>query len=366
MKYLLILIAVIVLLPQNANACSLYKITIDGKTIVGNNEDWINGNSEIWFVPAGKNRYGVMNLGFDNGFTQGAINEAGLVYDAFIMPYLKVKNFKGKIKVAEEDLIAPILHNYSNVIDVKEYLSKIDLRILDNTMLVFVDKSGQYLIVEGDELILGKDAEQSFSNFYPSQTSSLKEVNLPSYQKGLEHLNETKSESSFDYCGSVMNSFKQSITQYTSIYDLHESKIRLYHYQNFDEFVEFDLKVELKKGTHKLTIPELFSKDTKGYKYYKTYNDADSIISHYETIWDTMRKKVSPEQTELLKEQLSQMISLTADEWVKTNKDKNGAIKMYSLVIALFPENKELKKNARKKIKLISKQIEEGTKHNNR
>jgi len=42
---------------------------------------------------------------------------------------LKVKNTKGKRKVSESELIAPIMHNYSNVRAVKAHLSKINLSI---------------------------------------------------------------------------------------------------------------------------------------------------------------------------------------------------------------------------------------------
>jgi len=344
----------------------MYKITQDGKTIVGNNEDWINANSEIWFVPAGDNRYGVMNLGFDNGFTQGAINEAGLIFDGFTMPYLKVKKSKGKAKVPESELIAPIMHSYSNVMQVKEHLSKIDLSILDNAMLVFVDRSGQYLVVEGDELMLGQEAEQSFSNFYPSQNSNPEQVNLPSYQNGLKHIRASKSEATFDYCSSIMNSFQQGITQYTSIYDLEECTIRLYHYQNFDDVIELDLKEELKKGGHRLSIPKLFPEGTKGDEYYRIYNNADSIVKYYESSYYTMSKQLPSNQVNLLEDQIIQMISLTANEWVKANKDINGAIQIYDSIGKLFPDNKKARKNARKNIERIASKIKEGTKHNKR
>jgi len=354
MNYIYTLIGSLLFTLNMAYGCSMYKITQDGKTIVGNNEDWINANAQIWFEPAGINRYGVMNLGFDNDFTQGAINEAGLVFDGFAMPYLKVKNSKGKTKVAVIDLITQIMHNYSSINEVKKHLSKINLSFLENAMLVFVDKSGQYLIVEGDEIILGEDSEKAFSNFYPSQNPNPEEVELPSFQNGLKHIGASKSEATFDYCSSVMNNFQQSITQYTSIYDLQECKIRLYHYQNFDDFIELDLKVELKKGKHKLNIPNLFPVDTKGYRYHKTYNDADSLVSYYENMWDSMSKETPSNQIKLLESQISQMLSLTADEWVKTNKDKNGAIKIYSSLLKLFPHNKKIKKKAKKSIKQIS------------
>ena len=333
----------------------MYKITQDGKTIVGNNEDWINANTEIWFVPAGNNLYGVMNVGFDNDFSQGAINEAGLVFDGFAMPYLKVKNSKGKTKVTGAELIAPIMHNYSSVTEVKEHLSKLDLSFLDNSMLVFVDRSGQYLVVEGEELIVGDDAEQSFSNFYPSQTPNPEKVNIDFYQKGLKHLKASEPKASLDYCGTVMNNFQQGITQYTTIYDLQEGIIRLYHYQNFDNFIELDLAEELEKGAHKLSIPELFPKNTKGYEYYKVYNNADAVATYYESLLEKMRKQLPPESHKMLELTIIQMIILTADEWVKTGKNKNGAIKIYELTDKLFPENRKAKKIVKKKIKRVAR-----------
>jgi len=209
MKYLSIITLSVLLFSNASYACSMYKITQEGKTIVGNNEDYLVANTEIWFVPKGKNLYGVMNVGFNNDFAQGAINEAGLMFDGFAMPYLKVKNTKGKRKVQEADLIAPIMHNYSTVKEVKAHLSKINLSILDKSMLVFVDSNGDYLIVEGEALILGNDAEKSFSNFYPSQTPEPENVNIGFYQNGLKHLKTSESEASFDYCSSVMNNFQQ-------------------------------------------------------------------------------------------------------------------------------------------------------------
>ncbi|MBJ6367500.1 linear amide C-N hydrolase [Snuella sedimenti] len=203
MRYLSILIAAILLVPHSTLACSMYKITRNGKTIVGNNEDWFSANTQIWFVPKGNNPYGVMNVGFENGFPQGAINEAGLVFDGFAMPFLEIKNTKDKIKVPVTELLPSIMHNYSTVKEVKEYLSKIDLSYLSTSMLVFVDRGGEYLIVEGDELILGNNAEQSFSNFYPSQISNPEKVNIDFYQNGLKHLKASEAQSNFDYCSSV-------------------------------------------------------------------------------------------------------------------------------------------------------------------
>lgn len=326
----------------------MYKITRDGKTIVGNNEDWFYANSEIWFIPKGNGLYGVMNVGFNNGFPQGAINEAGLMFDGFAMPYLKIENTKGKKKIQIANLIPSIMHNYSNVKQVKEYLSQMDLSDLATNMLVFVDNSGNYLIVEGDQLILGNEAEQTFSNFYPSQTPNYDEVKIPFYQNGLKYIKASESKMTFDYCGSVMNNFQQNTTQYTTIYDLKERKIRLYHYQNFDKFIELDLVKELNKGEHKLVIPELFPKNTKGYKYYEMYNDADAVVNHYETLWRNNSKKLNFKEKKQLEDKITYAITYIATDWAYTKKNDNGAIKIYELIIKLFPENQKAKKTLEK------------------
>ena len=231
------------------------------------------------------------------------------------------------------------MHNYSSVREVKEHLSKINLGFLDNSMLVFVDSNGEYLIVEGTELILGNDAEQSFSNFYPSQNSNPEEVNIYFYQNGLKHLNESESQANFDYCSSVMNNFQQFITQYTTIYDLEERKIRIYHFQNFDDFYEVDLVEELKKGAHKLSIPELFPKDTKGYQYYEAYNDAEAVVEHYKKIWKNGVGEMDGNPMKLPEEALTQIINVIAGDWIKTKKDYKRAITIYQLIVELFPEN---------------------------
>ena len=85
------------LLPSAADACSMYKITKDGKTIVGNNEDYLSPNNQFWFEVGDKDRFGVMYMGLLDNFAQGAINEAVLVFDGFFEPYLAITQLEGKL-----------------------------------------------------------------------------------------------------------------------------------------------------------------------------------------------------------------------------------------------------------------------------
>jgi len=97
MKHLIsICFTIALLFPELGMACSMYKLTKNGKTIVGNNEDYFSPNSQFWFEAGTKGTFGVMYMGLLDNFAQGAINESGLVFDGFWGPYLKVENTKGK------------------------------------------------------------------------------------------------------------------------------------------------------------------------------------------------------------------------------------------------------------------------------
>ena len=229
--------------PFIGNACSMYKITKNGKTIVGNNEDWLSPNHQFWFARASANTLGVMYMGQLDNFAQGAINEAGLVFDGFFEPdNLPVNNTAGKLEISMTETIQTIMQTMTNVEQVKAYMETINLSSLTNSMLVFVDTSGTYLIVEGDEMFLGDEPEKSFSNFYYSQIEALDKVNLDYFQSGQKFINATDGQATLDYCAEAMGNFAQStklaVTQYATVYDLNTLTIRVYLFQDYSQFIE--------------------------------------------------------------------------------------------------------------------------------
>ena len=132
---------------QLSYGCSMFKITMHGKTIVGNNEDFWNQNSRIWFEQGDKQHFGVAYVGFDNMWPQGAMNESGLVFDGFAMPYLAINDTIGKKEVDEENFLKYIMRTCSTVDEVKEIFIQWDLRGIETSMFYFVDKTGNQLIV---------------------------------------------------------------------------------------------------------------------------------------------------------------------------------------------------------------------------
>ena len=63
------------------HGCTIFTISIGDEVYFGNNEDWSNPNTYIWFEPTSGDLYGGVYLGFDNFFAQGGMNEKGLCYD---------------------------------------------------------------------------------------------------------------------------------------------------------------------------------------------------------------------------------------------------------------------------------------------
>jgi hypothetical protein len=94
----IIILTILLSIPSLCLACSMYKITKNGKTIVGNNEDWLSPNHQFWFESGSNGKFGVMYMGQLDNFAQGAINEVGLLFDGFFEPnYLPVNDTAGKL-----------------------------------------------------------------------------------------------------------------------------------------------------------------------------------------------------------------------------------------------------------------------------
>lgn len=345
MKYkIIVFIASILLLyPITTDACSMYKITKNGKTIVGNNEDFLSPNNQFWFEVAADKKFGVMYMGRINNFAQGAINEAGLVFDGFANSELDVTNNEGKIKLSLVETVRNVMQSMATVEEVKSYLETIDLSFLTSGMLVFIDKSGTYLIVEGDELITGDESEKSFSNFYYSQIESLKDVDIPRFQKGVQFLDASEGKATLDYCSTVMDNMKTVrsdvfSTQFTTVYDLNSLTIRVYLYSDFSEYVEIDLKNELKKGNHKTMMIDLFSKETLAHEFYKKYNNSENPVLF-------LQEKMNPEsfsEKELIEMNFNWRLNIIGYEWLKNQKKPEVAIKVFNYGINLMPNHYDL------------------------
>ncbi len=281
--YILTLLAV--LFVETAFPCSMYKVTVGGKTMVGNNEDSWGRDSRIWFEQGTTGKFGVVCVGYARKQPRpdGAMNEFGLAFDAFTMPR--------KANVPEKDpnkndfaygLLKTIMQECKNVDDVHAFLKKLNLHILNGSpifnggMLLFVDKTGKYLVVEANKMTLGNDEKFALANFSVADIKDLSTIKTERYCKGVKFLNNKFLDTSLSFCTALSDTMSVSRakvgdgTLYTNIYDLEDGLIHLYFFHDFNKRVTFNLKEELAKGDHVYNLTDLFP-DNKNYQKFLVY-----------------------------------------------------------------------------------------------
>lgn len=263
--------------------------------MVGNNEDYWNPNDRIWFEKGKKGEYGAVYVGFDNFWPQGGMNQAGLVFDGFTEDYKAIADTTGK-KTLHADFLKQIMKTCATVDQVKHYLNGCNLSGLETSMFFFVDKTGRYLVAEGDSLIVGNREYYIVSNFYPSQTKSECDVPLAFYQKGRTFL-ENHRDTAVDFFAAVMDTMHQEKawgagTMYTTVYDLEEGMVYLYYFHDYTHVVKFSLDGELAKNNFSLVIPALFPGNKKGQDFLNSYNALSNeleLLNNEDVLTDSAR-----------------------------------------------------------------------------
>lgn len=276
MKKLKKLVLIIFLLSISfGNACSMYKITKNGKTFTGCNHDaWLT-TPHIWFEIGTKNSpYGTVFTGsrYDgkNGYApQSGMNEHGLVFSrlASFHPKIESSIMDLKLKITNPTFyLKDILHNCKTIADVKAYIEKYDQSYFIEDVFIYIDKTGDYIVVEPYKIIEGNDPTYVLSNFCPSITSEDEARRLVRYKKGVDFLKD-QYEANLEFCRNIsdtMSVCREKIgdgTLITSIFDSTNGTINIYFYHDYNHTIQYNLKDELAKGNHILKIDSLFPKN---------------------------------------------------------------------------------------------------------
>ena len=248
-------------------ACTVFYYS-DGKIIlVGNNEDWPEPFTKIWYYPSEENKYGIVHFGWD-GQPQGGMNEKGLFYDFTYTPFLKVTKSEGK-PFYEGNLIHKMMQECADIDEAIELLNGYNLKFLERGQLIIGDADGNSAIIEGDSIIYKKGDYQICTNFSQSQ---YKEGTYPCdrYNKVDDMLKNNKVDLNLirDALNETHNEGKYK-TQYSNIYDLKNKIIYLYYFHDYDNVVQIDLNAELQKGKRTIDMYELFPGNIRGENYRK-------------------------------------------------------------------------------------------------
>ena len=119
---------------QSAKACSMYKVTVDGKTMVGCNQDAWRTTTSIWFEKStNETEYGACftgsrEVGHNEFAPQSGMNEEGLVFSRLVAyhPNKNLQQIEKKTITNEVEYLTDILHECKTVEEVRRYIDRYD------------------------------------------------------------------------------------------------------------------------------------------------------------------------------------------------------------------------------------------------
>lgn len=230
-------------------ACTIFKAT-EGDTVwAGNNEDWSNPKSRVWFLPAENGKHGMICFGFDNGFIQGSMNTEGLFWDWFAGYQANWKKDSGKADY-EGFLSEKISRECSTVDEAISIYNRYNEPNFDYARTLIADKSGASVII----------------GWIDGKVTAIKDSGkfqvLGYGEPRIKPLLKPDSIFTMEFLKSLLLAAHQEgnyPTQYSNLYDLKKGDVYLYHRYNFEKVVKFNLNEELKKGRKQYDIPDLLA-----------------------------------------------------------------------------------------------------------
>jgi penicillin V acylase-like amidase (Ntn superfamily) len=262
---------------SQVSACTGFTYSDENIVLVGNNEDWSNYNFNIRFIPAEGEKYGCMFIeishpleGLDPYWYApfGGMNDQGLFYDSYATPYLKPVNSSDKPDYWDLSdhykfsLLGYCLANCATIEEVILVFNQYNLEWMDNEQILWVDRTGTSIIIEGDDIIYKEGNFQVVTNFLQSHPE-LGEI-LNAFERYdivmgmLENITDPSVEYFRDICNATHQFYDRGWTVYSNVCDLTNQIIYLYYSYDYDNLVVIDLNEELEKGEHVIYLGSLF------------------------------------------------------------------------------------------------------------
>ncbi len=249
-----------VFLFETAYACTVIVKSDGKKTLFGNNEDSKMTDTYVRIEPGKDGAYGVLYFSYESLYPQGGMNEKGLAFDGLACDFMSTKRAKGT-KDYFEGLIPMVMENCADIDEAMNTLKEYDLSWLTRGQLVFADRNGDTLVLDGGGMYKNMKKDLAATNFHLSQMKPGDPVSCGRYMIASERLEDAPAtvDAFAKILSAVRQESKYSQTQYSNICDLKKGIVYLYHFHDFVNAVAIDLKKEFKKGRRVVKIDELFA-----------------------------------------------------------------------------------------------------------
>jgi choloylglycine hydrolase len=280
-KIIRILIVILLISPAvfSVSACTDFTVSEDETILVGANHDWsATFNVYMHFFPAEEGKYGRVIFEFHFPLQMGlrylpeyiapkqGMNDQGLYFDLLWTPILIPVNSSDKPIFDNDDpdyyqyaIWAYCLAKCSTVSEVLDIFDQYNLEAMYFVQAFFVDKYGDSLIIEGDDIVYREGDFQVVTNFFQNHPE-LGGYPCRRYATAVSMI-ENMTDLSDEYFRSICNATHQGHTVFSNVYDLKQEIFYVNYYQNYDKTLEFDLNEELANGERRIYLGSLFEPD---------------------------------------------------------------------------------------------------------
>jgi len=258
-----ILVCLIGFSGVSTKACTVFLASDSNLVLAGNNEDFKDTMTIVGFFPRDSSKFGRVMFGFEEAFPQGGVNERGLFFDGLAVDKLEIKTSAGRPDYYGF-LAEKALEECATVDEVIALFSQYDIAWLEYAQLMFGDRSGNSVIIEGDSLIVNRGGFQVATNFYQSQVSK-DSITCDRYLTASRML-ESSDSISIGLFRQILDSTHaegrfQSV--YSNIYDLSGGLVYLYRLHDFENNVVIEIDNELSEGHRRVALRTLFEQDDR-------------------------------------------------------------------------------------------------------
>jgi len=251
-------IARLELMPEQA--CTVLFVSDGESSFGGNNEDYMNPLTKVWFIPREDGAYGRVYFGFEDLHAQGGMNDQGLFFDGLGIDELCMVDTTSKEEYFG-NLVDKILRECATVDCAIGQFEQYYSSEFWFWQFMFGDATGVSAIIESDAILRQEGGHQVATNFLQSTTSHQQAMQTDWRYREAMNLFQIADSASADVVRGVLDAVHASgdvNTLYSNVYDLTEQIVYLYFFHDFEQVIALDLETELEQGFRVLDIASFF------------------------------------------------------------------------------------------------------------
>lgn len=222
------------------HACTIFVLTDTNRALFCNNEDCDVPKHRIWFVPAGKKRYGCAYVGGRNQWAQGGLNSKGLAFDWAAGWNEKWTQRNQKKKKTRGNPAQRMLETCSTVDEAVAFFQRYRVPCFSYAKILIADRTGASVIIgaKDNQLQIEKSTQcRRLGGQAPDFSKMTSQEREPVLANAARLLSEVRSEGKY-------------ATRYSNVFDLKSGEIFLFRFPDHPDAVKLSLDEELNKGRH--------------------------------------------------------------------------------------------------------------------